>query len=839
MNDGQVKLLQVTGMSCAACSARVEKAVRAVEGVNSCSVNLITGDLRVEGTAGIDAVIKAVTDAGYGCEPASKTAGTLRGTDAGEENPDKKTTALSREAVKVRNRLILSLILLVPLMYLSMGIGMTGLPAPAFLKDPRVNGILQMLFSAAVLAVNRRFFISGVKGVLHGAANMDTLVALGSGISWVWSAFCLIRGTGSLYFESAAMILVLITVGKLLEARSKNRTADAVSSLIRLRPETAVKLEGEQEIRVPVSALSVGDLIAVRPGESVPADAEVLRGRSLVDESMITGENVPVEKHPADGTESGKETLTPVNKVYAATVCRNGYLVCRVEKDPEDTVLSRIIRMVTEASATKAPISRLADRVAGIFVPCVLGIALVTFVVWMLCGAEVSAALSRAICVLVISCPCALGLATPVAVMAGTGTGARNGILFKTAETLENTSGIRIAVFDKTGTVTTGHPSVAGVYPGTGKTEQELIKLACTLEQQSEHPIASAVLAYAKKAGIAAAEITDFSENGSAVTCRSGGHVLWGGSRETMRAAGVPEEQLKEADEAAEKLAEAGITPVWFSSDAECIGVIACEDTLREHIADCVEELHAMGIRTVMLTGDNERTARAVAAKAGMDEVIAGVRPAGKQETVKKLMEQGSVLMIGDGINDAPALKTADVGMAVGTGTDVAIGAADIVLMRSDPEDIPAAIRLSKAVLRNIRQNLFWAFFYNALCIPLAAGVFAVPFGIELTPMIGAAAMSLSSIFVVTNALRLNRAEIRRKQDSTDKDREEKQMTVTMEIRGMMCMHCEARVKAALEAVEGVESAVVSHEKGTAVVTGNVSVEALRKAVTDAGYEVV
>ncbi|MBR3098449.1 MAG: heavy metal translocating P-type ATPase [Clostridia bacterium] len=839
----------VTGMSCAACSARVEKAVSGVEGVTSCSVSLLTNSMGVEGTASPQAVIAAVEKAGYGAS--------LKGAKAARAAADAEEELKDTETPGLKRRLLASLGFLLLLMYISMGHTMAGFPLPPFLENPVAMGLAQLLLAAVVMVINQKFFISGFRSLLRKAPNMDTLVAMGSGVSFLWSAAVLFAMTGAvhrgdmeaahgylhqLYFESAAMILTLITVGKMLEARSKGRTTDALKSLMKLAPKTAVLLRDGQEMTVPVEQVRAGDLFAVRPGANIPTDGTVVSGSGSVDESALTGESIPVDKAEGDA-------------VSAATVNRSGYLVCRATRVGEDTTLAQIIRMVSDAAATKAPIAKVADRVSGIFVPVVLGIALLTTAVWLLCGQTAAFALARGISVLVISCPCALGLATPVAIMVGSGMGAKNGILFKTAVSLEETGKAQIAALDKTGTVTRGEPKVTDIVPAGDVPEQELLSAAYALESKSEHPLARAVNDYASGKGMTPEEVTDFAAlPGNGLTARLGGAVLLGGSLSyTQSRLPVPEALTRRA----EQLSEEGKTPLLFARDGSLLGMIAVADVIREDSAQAIRELRNMGIRTVLLTGDNARTARAIARKAGVDEVIAGVLPDGKESVIRRLAQAGKTVMVGDGINDAPALTRSDVGIAVGAGTDVAIDAADVVVMKSNVSDVAAAVRLSRATLRNIHGNLFWAFFYNVIGIPLAAGVWYPLFGWQLSPMFGAAAMSLSSFFVVSNALRLNffklhdasrdrpgrpveekefRAAV---EDINQMIREEKTMTKTVKIKGMMCPHCEAAVKKALEAVDGVQSAAPSHENGCAVLelTKDVPAEVIGKAVTDAGYE--
>ena len=828
-------------MSCAACSARVEKAVGKVPGVTSCSVSLLTNSMGVEGTASPEAVIKAVQDAGYGASEkgASKQSASMAENEKALE--DHATPALKR-------RLIWSVGFLIVLMYFSMGHMMWGWPLPRFYNDNHVAmGLTQLLLTVIIMVINQKFFISGFKSLWHRAPNMDTLVALGATAAFVYSTYALFAMTGAqvrgdmdavmdymmdFYFESAAMILTLITVGKMLEARSKGKTTDALKSLMKLAPKTATVVRDGQEVTVPVEQVQRDDVFVVRPGESIPVDGVVLEGTSAVNESALTGESVPADKTPGDA-------------VSAATVNQSGFLRCRATRVGEDTTLSQIIQMVSDAAATKAPIAKIADQVSGVFVPAVIGIALVTTIVWLLIGKPVGYALARGISVLVISCPCALGLATPVAIMVGSGLGAKNGILFKTAASLEETGRIEIVALDKTGTITSGEPKVTDILPAEGVSADELLRLANTLERKSEHPLAKAILEYAKEQNVSADEVADFQAlPGNGLTATLDGKALCGGN-DTFIGTTAPVSSEMKAQAA--KLAEVGKTPLWFSYDGRLLGVVAVADVIKEDSPQAVRELQNMGIRVVMITGDNERTAKAIGAQAGVDQVIAGVLPDGKEREIRKLKTEGKVAMVGDGINDAPALTRADIGVAIGAGTDVAIDAADVVLMKSRLSDVPAAIRLSRATLRNIHENLFWAFFYNTIGIPLAAGVF-IPLGLTLDPMFGAAAMSLSSFCVVSNALRLNLFKLRDarhdhkhvKHSKKHEEKEKNEMEKTLKITGMMCGHCEARVKKALEAVEGVAEAKVSHESGTAVVTLNVPVEdaVLKKAVEDQDYKV-
>ena len=833
----------VTGMSCAACSTRVEKAVSKVPGVTSCSVSLLTNSMGVEGTASPESIIKAVEDAGYG---ASKKGAAQNSTSP---NVAAEDALKDRETPKLKKRLIASVGFLAVLMYISMGHMMWGWPLPNFLKDNHVAmGLIQLLLTVIIMVINQKFFISGFKGLIHRAPNMDTLVALGSGASFLYSTYALFAMTDAqmrgdmtavmgymheFYFESAAMILTLITVGKMLEARSKGRTTDALKGLMNLAPKTAVLVRDGQEVTVPVSEVRRGDVFVVRPGENIPVDGIVLEGASAVNESALTGESIPVDKAVGDA-------------VSAATVNQSGFLRCEATRVGEDTTLSQIIRMVSDAAATKAPIAKIADKVSGVFVPTVICIAVVTFIVWMLVGQTFGYALARGISVLVISCPCALGLATPVAIMVGSGMGAKNGILFKTAASLEETSRIQIVALDKTGTITSGDPTVTDICPAPGVTEGELLRLACALERRSEHPLAKAVLRRAEADGLTAAEVADFQAlPGNGLKATLDGQPLCGGNADFIRtAADIPAPMQAQA----QALAEAGKTPLFFARGGQLLGIIAVADVLKPDSPQAIRELRNMGIRVVMITGDNARTARAIGAQAGVDEVIAGVLPDGKEREIRRLSARGKVAMVGDGINDAPALTRADIGIAIGAGTDVAIDAAHVVLVNSRLSDVPAAIRLSRATLRNIHENLFWAFFYNTIGIPIAAGVF-VPLGLTLNPMLGAAAMSLSSFCVVTNALRLNLFKLRdtrhdHKRANHLKEapeiKEETAMKKTISIEGMMCGHCEAAVKKALEALPEVTEAAVSHTAGTAVVTLSAPVDdaKLRAAVEAKDYTV-
>lgn len=833
-------------MSCAACSSRVEKAVSKVPGVTSCSVSLLTNSMGVEGTASEQEIIKAVADAGYGAskkgEGAAKTQSSSA--SAGEDMLKDRTTPA------LKKRLIASLGFLIVLMYFSMGHMMWGWPVPGFMKENHVMmGLLQMLLTIAVMVINQKFFISGFKGLLHRAPNMDTLVALGSGASFVYSTYALFAMTDAqvrgdmdavmsymhdFYFESAAMILALITVGKMLEARSKGKTTDALKGLMKLAPKTAVVIRGEKEVQVSIEQVQKGDCFVVKPGENIPVDGEVIEGNSAVNESALTGESIPVDKAVGD-------------KVSAATVNQSGYLKCRATRVGEDTTLSQIIQMVSDAAATKAPIAKIADRVSGVFVPMVITIAVLTIIVWLIAGQSIGFALSRGIAVLVISCPCALGLATPVAIMVGNGMGARNGIMFKTAVSLEETGKMQIVALDKTGTITSGEPKVTDIIPAAGVTEEVLLKYAYALENKSEHPLARAILEKAKEENAGIEEVTGFQAlPGNGLTAILDGHTLYGGNHTFISSKVSVDGDIQKK---AEKLAEAGKTPLFFGNEEHLLGVIAVADVIKEDSPQAIKELQNMGIHVVMLTGDNERTAKAIGQQAGVDEVIAGVLPEGKEQVIRKLKEKGKVAMVGDGINDAPALTRADMGIAIGAGTDVAIDAADVVLMKSRLSDVPAAIRMSRATLRNIHENLFWAFFYNIIGIPLAAGVWYPLFGWKLNPMFGAAAMSLSSFCVVSNALRLNLfkmydaskdKKLKAKKEKKRSKKEDKTMKKIMHIEGMMCGHCEAAVKKALEALPQVDEAVVSHEAGTAELTLNAEIadDVLKKTVEDKDYTV-
>ena len=845
----------VTGMSCAACSARVEKAVSAVPGVTSCSVSLLTNTMGVEGTASPADIVKAVVDAGYGAKPENGQAGNTQSAAAMDADALK-----DRESPVLRRRLIWSLILLAPLMYMTSGHAFLNWPLPAFFDgNYTAYGIVQMLLALAVMVINKKFFVNGFKSTLNGAPNMDALVALGSGASFVWSTVVLLAITraqadgrldlvkqyaGDFYFESAAMILALITVGKLLEAKSKGRTTDALKGLMAMAPQKATLIRDGKEVEVGIAEVRTGDIFAVRPGENIPVDGVIVEGVSAINEAALTGESVPVDKKAGD-------------IVSAATVNQTGYLRCRATRVGQDTTLSQIIRMVSDAAATKAPIARIADRVSGVFVPTVIGLAILTTICWLIAGQEMAFALARGIAVLVISCPCALGLATPVAIMVGNGLGAKHGILFKTSESLELTGRTEIVIMDKTGTITKGEPEVTGILPADGISEKELLESAFAVESLSEHPLARGIVARAKHDGLTALEVSGFAAvPGKGLTAKLGAEEVRGGNREFVaEKTEIPDASVKASGECASR----GETPLFFERGGRFLGVIAVADVIKEDSASAISSLKEMGLYTVMLTGDNERTARAIGGKAGVDEVIAGVRPDGKEAVVRYFMKQGRVAMVGDGINDAPALTRADTGIAIGAGTDVAIDAADVVLMKSRLSDVPAAIRLSRATLVNIYQNLFWAFIYNILGIPLAAGVYYPFFGIKLSPVFGAAAMSLSSFCVVTNALRLNffrlfdsshqkrkaRKEIRPYSEGSQALTESHGASCglspekeTLLVEGMMCGHCEAHVKEALEKVDGVAEALCDHEKGTAeiLVNGPVDESALKAAVEGAGY---
>ena len=868
---------QVTGMSCAACSARVEKAVKSVDGVTDCSVSLLTNSMGVEGTADPQRIIQAVTAAGYGAKlkkPAAGNAGMAESADGANDLEDLETP-------KMKRRLIASLIVTLPLAYVAMGHAMWNWPLPGFFEgNPLAIGMLQMLLAAIVMVINQKFFVNGFRGALHGAPNMDTLVAMGSAASFLYSTVMLFLMTGDaqagtallheLYFDSAAMILALITVGKMLEARSKGKTTSALKSLMKLAPKTAVILKDGEEKEVPIRQVKVGDLFVVRPGESIPVDGIVREGMSAVNEAALTGESLPVDKAPGEG-------------VSAATLNQSGFLTCEARRVGEDTTFSQIIQMVSDAAATKAPIAKLADRVSGVFVPVVIGIAAVALMAWILAGQSFGFALARAISVLVISCPCALGLATPVAIMVGNGVGARNGILFKTAIALEETGKTKIVALDKTGTITKGEPAVTDVIPAAGVTQEELMRAAFALEQKSEHPLAKAIVQYGREhasdmavtSGSYAADpkgaLTDLSVEefqavaGNGLTARMGTDRLIGGNLRFVLESigGADKPALKET---AQSLADQGKTPMFFAMNGRLLGIIAVADALKEDSIRGIQAFKALGMHVVMLTGDNERTARAIGDRVGVDEIVAGVLPDGKETVIRKLREKGRVAMVGDGINDAPALVRADVGIAIGAGTDVAIDAADVVLMKGSLLDAAAAMRLSRATLRNVKENLFWAFCYNAIGIPLAAGLWIPIFGWTLNPMFGAAAMSLSSFCVVTNALRLNllkpyafrgmeegkpdktvndmenkeKAEEKIMNVSEEKERSKEEMKeITVKVKGMMCGHCEATVKKALEAIDGIEAVTADHNKGIAVITASKEIpeEAIRDAIVSKDFE--
>ena len=840
----------VTGMSCAACSARVEKAVSKVDGVTSCSVSLLTNSMGVEGSAPAAEIIRAVEEAGYGASLKGGNSGARTGAGASSAVSEQEDMLRDRETPLLKKRLAASLVFLVILMYFSMGHMMWGWPVPAFFAENHVAmGILQLLLTAIVMVINQKFFISGFRGLIHRSPNMDTLVALGSSAAFGYSVVALFAMTDAqmrgdhqavmgymheFYFESAAMILALITVGKMLEARSKGKTTDALKSLMKLAPKTAVILSEGEEKEIPVEQVKKGDIFVVRPGENIPVDGVIIQGSSAVNESALTGESIPVDKETGD-------------QVSAATINQSGFIKCEATRVGEDTTLSQIIQMVSDAAATKAPIAKVADKVSGVFVPAVIAIAIVTIIVWLLAGQTIGFALARGISVLVISCPCALGLATPVAIMVGNGMGAKNGILFKNAVSLEETGRTQIVVLDKTGTITSGEPTVTDILPAEGYSGDELMDLAAALEAKSEHPLARAIIKAAADSGRQTAEVSQFKAlPGNGLSAVLNGKELYGGNHKFIsNIAEVPAGMARQAEE----LAASGKTPLFFAAGGDLIGIIAVADVIKDDSYEAVREMRNMGIRVVMLTGDNERTARAIGKEAGVDQVIAGVMPEGKESVIRQLKEKGKVAMVGDGINDAPALTRADIGIAIGAGTDVAIDAADIVLMKSSLLDVPAAIRLSRATLRNIHENLFWAFIYNVIGIPLAAGVFISLVGWQLNPMFGAAAMSLSSFCVVSNALRLNwfkmydpksDHKIKNKLKESDWEKEKETMNKTMKIEGMMCAHCEAAVKKALEELPQVEQAEVSHEKGTAVVTlsADIADEKLKKAVEDKDYKV-
>ena len=838
----------VTGMSCAACSARVEKAVSKVDGVTSCSVSLLTNSMGVEGSAPAAEIIRAVEEAGYGASLKGGTSGARAG--ASSAVSEQEDMLRDRETPLLKKRLAASLVFLVILMYFAMGHMMGGWPVPAFCAENHVAmGILQLLLTAIVMVINQKFFISGFRGLIHRSPNMDTLVALGSSAAFGYSVGALFAMTDAqmrgdhqavmgymheFYFESAAMILALITVGKMLEARSKGKTTDALKSLMKLAPKTAVILSEGEEKEIPVEQVKKGDIFVVRPGENIPVDGVIIQGSSAVNESALTGESIPVDKETGD-------------QVSAATINQSGFIKCEATRVGEDTTLSQIIQMVSDAAATKAPIAKVADKVSGVFVPAVIAIAIVTIIVWLLAGQTIGFALARGISVLVISCPCALGLATPVAIMVGNGMGAKNGILFKNAVSLEETGRTQIVVLDKTGTITSGEPTVTDILPAEGYSGDELMDLAAALEAKSEHPLARAIIKAAADSGRQTAEVSQFKAlPGNGLSAVLNGKELYGGNHKFIsNITEIPAGMVRQAEE----LAASGKTPLFFAAGGDLIGIIAVADVIKDDSYEAVREMRNMGIRVVMLTGDNERTARAIGKEAGVDQVIAGVMPEGKESVIRQLKEKGKVAMVGDGINDAPALTRADIGIAIGAGTDVAIDAADIVLMKSSLLDVPAAIRLSRATLRNIHENLFWAFIYNVIGIPLAAGVFISLVGWQLNPMFGAAAMSLSSFCVVSNALRLNwfkmydpksDHKIKNKLKESDWKKEKETMNKTMKIEGMMCAHCEAAVKKALEELPQVEQAEVSHEKGTAVVTlsADIADEKLKKAVEDKDYKV-
>ncbi len=852
----------VTGMTCAACSARVEKAVSKVEGVENCSVSLLTNSMGVEGSASDEAIIKAVIDAGYGASlkgsagervASAGSAGKSASVASSHSHDGIDESLRDRETPLLIKRLVASIIFLLPLMYVSMGHMMWNWPLPSVMDGNHVAmGLYQLLLAAIIMIINQKFFVNGFKAMLHRSPNMDSLVALGSATAFAYSTWALFAMTGAIvradeeavmhymhefYFETSAMILTLITVGKMLEARSKGKTTDALKSLMKLAPKTAVILADGQEKTVPVEQVKKGDIFVVRPGENIPVDGLVLEGTSAVNEAALTGESIPVDKASGD-------------KVSAATVNQSGFLKCQATRVGEDTTLSQIIQMVSDAAATKAPIAKIADKVSGIFVPAVIGIAALTFVIWLLVGDALGGALTRAVAVLVISCPCALGLATPVAIMVGNGKGAKNGILFKTSSALENTGKTSVVVLDKTGTITSGEPKVTDIIPADGVSEEELLQAAYVLERKSEHPLAKAIVNCGQERGLKVEEVSDFEAlPGKGLSARFGGKTLYGGKQDFIleKIAGAAGGLIEKAA----ALSEEGKTPLYFALDNKLLGFIAVADTIKEDSPEAIKEFKELGIRVVMLTGDNEKTARAIGEQAGVDQVIAGVLPDGKESVIRELLNQqsgkGKVCMVGDGINDAPALTRADIGIAIGAGTDVAIDAADIVLMKSRLSDVPAAIRLSRATLRNIHQNLFWAFFYNVLGIPLAAGAFTALLGWKLNPMFGAAAMSLSSFCVVTNALRLNLFKMYKKRalmaEIKSPENKETNMEKTILINGMMCEHCENHVKKALEALDCVASASASHEQNKAVVTlkdgASLDEAAVKAAISDAGYDFV
>ncbi len=836
----------VTGMSCAACQTRVEKAVSKVPGVTSCSVSLLTNSMGVEGTASSSEIIAAVQAAGYG----ASVKGAEKADGAGDSALYDESVLEDHETPVLKKRLVSSIGFLLVLMYFSMGHMMWNWPLPKFFDGNHVAmGLTQLLLTVIVMVINQKFFISGFKSLLHGAPNMDTLVALGSSASFAWSTYALFMMTDAqvkgnmdavmeymheFYFESAAMILTLITVGKMLEARSKGRTTDALKGLMKLAPKTAVIEKDGVEATVPIAQVKKGDVFVVRPGENIPVDGIVLEGNSAVNESALTGESIPVDKAAGD-------------LVSAATLNQSGFIRCEASRVGEDTTLSQIIKMVSDAAATKAPIAKIADKVSGVFVPAVITIAIITTIGWLLAGETMAFALARGISVLVISCPCALGLATPVAIMVGNGMGAKNGILFKTAVSLEETGKVEIVALDKTGTITSGEPRVTDIVPADGVDETELLSMAFALEKKSEHPLAKAVLLKGREMGLTAADVTDFAAlPGNGLSAKLNENMIYGGNMKFIGTHVTVPENMKKKSEA---LAKSGKTPLFFAENEKFVGIIAVADMIKEDSPLAIRELQNMGIHVVMLTGDNERTAKAIGKEAGVDEVIAGVLPDGKESVIRKLKEKGKVAMVGDGINDAPALTRADMGIAIGAGTDVAIDAADVVLMKSRLSDVPAAIRLSRATLRNIHENLFWAFFYNVIGIPLAMGLWIPVFGWKLNPMFGAAAMSLSSFCVVSNALRLNFFDIRRSDRDKkikakihiNKKKESNTMEKTLKVEGMMCPHCEAAVKKALEAIDGVSAAEADHVKGTATVTltKDVPTEVLKKAIEDKDYKVI
>lgn len=842
-----MKQYRVTGMSCAACSARVEKAVNSVPGVENCSVSLLTNSMGVEGTASPGEIIAAVEAAGYGASEKDGRSDHAGGASSSEEND----ILMDTETPLLKRRLIASVIILVVLMYFSMGVMMWGWPAGPLDGNHEAMGLLQLLLSAMIMIINQKFFVSGFRSIWHRAPNMDALVALGSGAAFIYSTYSLFAMTDAqtsgdinavigymheFYFESAAMILTLITVGKMLEARSKGKTTDALKSLIRLSPQNAVVIRGGEEVQIPVQAVNTGDIFIVRPGESIPVDGVIKKGTSAVNESALTGESIPVDKSPGD-------------TVSAATINQSGFIECQATRVGEDTTLSQIIKMVSDAAATKAPIAKAADKVSGIFVPVVIALAALTIIIWMIAGETIGFSLARGISVLVISCPCALGLATPVAIMVGNGIGAKNGILFKTAVSLEETGKARIIALDKTGTVTKGEPKVTDIVPAYETGETDLVRFAYSIERKSEHPLAKAIVEYAEGSGIVSMEVTEFvNMPGNGLSAKCGDSLIKGGSLGFMsRMFDIPDHMKQKA----ESFSLSGKTPVIFGKDDKLLGMIALADVIKEDSIDAIQQLRNMGMRVVMLTGDNRRTAEAIGSQVGVDRVIAGVMPEGKEQAVRELQKEGKVCMVGDGINDAPALMRADIGIAIGAGTDVAIDAADVVLMNSRLSDVAAAVRLSRLTLRNIHQNLFWAFIYNIIGIPLAAGVWIPLLGWQLNPMFAAAAMSLSSFCVVSNALTLNMFNIRntahdrkkryRSSQKADDKKEEKIMEKTMKIEGMMCQHCEATVKKAIESLDGVKEARVSHESGMAVVEldTDVSDNALKEAVEEKDYKVI